>query len=147
MNYFPQNMKKQCHYNEFNDNLIIDRIENILIYGYGMARKKVDEFERMYFEFSFGNGKRAIGTKIYDNIFQILFIDCNHLVCIDSSRNKKIKQKFSCPSIFEKTSNEIVTEQFCSKEIIQMLIDSAREGKYSNIDDFIQDYDDLFVEV
>ena len=144
MNYFPQNMKKQCHYNEFNDNLIIDRIENILIYGYGMARKKVDEFERMYFEFSFGNGKRAIGTKIYDNIFQILFIDCNH---IDSSRNKKIKQKFSCPSIFEKTSNEIVTEQFCSKEIIQMLIDSAREGKYSNKDDFIQDYDDLFVEV
>ena len=70
---FSPNMKTQYHYNEFDDNLIIDRIESILINGYGMPKRKVDEFERMYFEFSFGNGKRVIGTKIYDNIFQILF--------------------------------------------------------------------------
>lgn len=89
------NMKKQYHYNEFDNDQIIDRIEYILIEGYGLKREKVDEFERMYFEFSFGNGKRAIGTKIYDNIFQILFIDCNHLVCIDSSRKVKTKLKFT----------------------------------------------------
>ncbi len=144
---FSANIKKQYHYNEFDDNLIIDRIETILINGYGMTRKKVDEFERMYFEFSFGNGKRAIGTKIYDNIFQILFIDCNHLVCIESARNIKLKNGFSYPSVFEKVNNEITIEQFQHEELFQMLIDSAREGAYTNIDDFIQDYDDLFVEL
>ena len=47
-------------------------IINILINGYGTSKKKVDEFEKLYFEFSFFNGKRAIGTKIYDNIFENL---------------------------------------------------------------------------
>lgn len=144
---FSPNMKTQYHYNEFDDNLIIDRIESILINGYGMPKRKVDEFERMYFEFSFGNGKRVIGTKIYDNIFQILFIDCNHLVCIGSSRNIKLKSGFNYPSSFEKVSNEINIKQFEREELIELLMDSARNGAYTSIDEFIKDYDELFIGV
>ena len=68
-------MKKQYHYNEFNDNKFIDRIESILVNGYNMTQEKVDEFERTYFEFAFGNGKRVIGTRIFENIFQMWFIN------------------------------------------------------------------------
>ena len=57
---FVPNMKQQYHYNQFDDNNIIDIIESILINGYGMTRDKVDEFERMYFEFSFSNGKHVM---------------------------------------------------------------------------------------
>lgn len=142
---FAPNMKKQYHYNQFDDNNIIDRIESILINGYGMTRDKVDEFERMYFEFSFSNGKRVIGTKIYENIFQILFIDCNHLICIESSRNVKIKNGYSVPSIFEKVDRNITVKQYNRGELLELLIDSARNGTYTNMDDFIKDYDDLFV--
>lgn len=71
--FFSPAVKTQFHYNEFDDNKVIDRIENILIDGYGIPKQKVDEFERLYFEFSFSNGKRAIGTRIYDNIFEIVY--------------------------------------------------------------------------
>ena len=144
---FTANMKKQYHYNEFTDDLIIDRIEDILVKGYKMPKSKIDEFERNYFEFSFGNGRRVIGTKVYDNIFQILFIDCNHLVCIDSSRNVNLKNSFNYPSTFGKVNNEMELKQIEREELLDSLIDSARNGSYSNIKDFVEDYDDLMVNV
>ena len=110
-----------------------------------MTRQKVDEFERMYFEFSFSNGKRVIGTKIYENIFQILFIDCNHLICIESSRNVKIKNGYSVQSVFEKVDRNITVKQYDREELLELLIDSARNGAYTNMEDFIKDYDDLFI--
>ena len=142
--FFSPAIKTQFHYNEFDDNKVIDRIENILINGYGISKKKVDEFERLYFEFSFSNGKRAIGTKIYDNIFEILFIDCNHMVCLESCRVPKIKMKYNCPSSFGRFDKEISITEFNKEELLEMLIDSARNGDYNNIDDFVKDYDDLF---
>ena len=142
--FFSPAIKTQFHYNEFVDYKVIDRIENILIDGYGMTKKKVDEFEGLYFEFSFSNGKRVIGTKKHDNIFEILFIDCNHLVCFESSRTPKIKMKYSYPSIFGKTDNTTNIEEFAQEELFKMLIDSIRHGDYSNMDEFIKDYDDLF---
>ena len=144
---YSLNMKKQYHYNEFSNKLIIDRIESILINGYCMPKAKVDEFERMYFEFSFGNGKRAIGTKIYNNIFQILFIDCNHLVCIDSSRNIKLKDAFSYPSFFENFNNDINIKQYEREKLFEMLIDSAHKGAYKNVEELIKDYEELFMTV
>lgn len=143
---FSPNMKVQYHYNEFEDNLIIDRIESILVNGYGMPKRKVDEFERMYFEFSFGNGKRVIGTKIYNHIFQILFIDCNHLVCTQSSRNKNLKSSFHYPSSFEKVNNEmnIKNKQL---EVLDLFIDSAKKGVYSSVEELIRDYEELFATI
>lgn len=142
--FYSPAIKTQLHYNEFNDNKIINRIENILIEGYGIPKKKTDEFERLYFEFSFSNGKRAIGTKIYDNIFEILFIDCNHMICLESCRSQKIKMKYNFPSLFGKFDTPLNTHELEIKEIIEMLIDSMRNGEYTNIEDFLKDYDDLF---
>ena len=144
---FTANMKKQYHYNEFTDDLIIDRIEDILVKGYKMPKSKIDEFERNYFEFSFGNGRRVIGTKVYDNIFQILFIDCNHLVCIESSRNVNLKNSFNYPSTFGKVNDETELKQIEREELLDSLIDSARSGSYVNIKDFVEDYDDLMVNI
>ena len=123
---------------------MIDRIENILISGYGISKKKVDEFERLYFEFSFSNGKRAIGTKIYDNIFEILFLDCNHMVCLEFCRTAKIKMKYNCPSLFGKFDKEISITELEKEKLLEMLIVSVRNGDCTSINDFVKDYDDLF---
>lgn len=142
--FFSPAVKTQFHFNEFDDNKVIDRIENILVNGYGITKKKVDEFERLYFEFSFSNGKRVIGTKIDSNIFEILFMDCNHMVCLESCRTPKIKMKYNCPSLFGKIDKTIMPEEFDREELLKMLIDSARNGDYCNMEEFIKDYDDMF---
>lgn len=141
--FYSMNMQTQFHYNEFDDNKVIDRIESILTNGYKMTQTKVNEFERLYFEFSFGNGKRAIGTKIYNNVFEILFLDCNHMVCLESSRNLKIKMLFNFPSIFGVVEDREFQNEFDNNELINILLEDARNGKYNNINDFIMDYDDL----
>lgn len=142
--FFSPAVKTQFHYNEFDDNKVIDRIENILIDGYGIPKQKVDEFERLYFEFSFSNGKRAIGTRIYDNIFEILFIDCNHMVCLESCRTLKIKMKYNFPSLFGRFDKEVEFSDFNREKLLEMLIDGARKGDYTSVGDFVKDYDDLF---
>lgn len=137
------NYKKQFHYNEFNDNLIIDRIERVLIDGYKMPENKVNEFERLYFELSFSNGIRLIGTKIDNNIFEILFIDSNHMICKESSRMLNIKEKYEYPSIFNNIEKNINIKEYEHIELLEMLIDSAKKGGYNKIEDFINDYEEL----
>ncbi len=142
--FFSPAIKEQFHYNEFNDDKVIDRIENILINGYVMTRQKVDEFERLYFEFSFSNGKRVIGTRVYDNIFEILFIDYNHMVCLESSRTPKIKMKYSYPSIFGNFDKNVSHEEIDEETKLRLLIELAKKKEYANIDELIKDFDDLF---
>lgn len=141
--FFSANVKKQLHYNEFDDNDIIDRIESILMYGYYMPKKKVEEFERLYFEFSFNNGKRVIGTKIDKNILSILFIDCNHLVCPDSSRMLKIKEGFNYPGLFEQVVSSDDIKQYGELKLLNELVTAARNGEYKTVSEFVKDYDEL----
>ena len=131
--------KKELHYNEFHDDKIIDVIENILFDGYGMSRNKIDDFERTYFEISFSNGKRVIGTKIYDNVFELLFIDCNHMVCIDSSRMIKKKMKYNYPGLFAKIDNNENYREYEKDELLKMLIMEAKNGEYNDINEFVND--------
>ena len=109
-----------------------------------MPKEKVDEFERLYFEFSFGDGKRVIGTRINHNIFEILFIDCNHLVCKKSSRSPKIKMRFNVPSVFGREIIKDEIKNYDERELIELLIEDARMGAFENIDDLIKEYDSLF---
>lgn len=141
--FFSPAIKVQFHYNEFNSNKIIDRIEEVLMNGYNMPRRKIDEFEKLYFEFSFSNGKRAIGTKSYDNIFEILFVDCNHMICIESCRNYKKKMQYDYPSYFGRFDKAVDVHEFEREELLAMLIDSAKSEAYSSLEKFILDYDDL----
>lgn len=138
--FFVPSVKTQFHYNEFTDDEIIDRIERVLTDGYGMPYEKVKEFERMYFEFSFNDGKRAIGTRIYDNIFSILFLDPNHLICAESSRNVKSKLSFSIPGVFAKLKNDALSkEEFNQNEFLKMIIQDYNMGKYTSMEDIVND--------
>lgn len=141
--FYSVNMQKQFHYNKFKEKREIERIENVLIKGYSMPKEKVDEFERLFFEFSFGNGKRAICTMIYDNIFEVLFIDCNHMICLESCRDVNKKTLFGIPSLFvwdEKKSKAKDDEKI---ELINMLMEDAKNNKYHSVDDLIKDYEEL----
>lgn len=138
--FFVPDVKQQFHYNEFTEDIIIERIEKVLIEGYKMPPNKVQEFERLYFEFSFNDGKRVIGTKIYDNIFSILFLDPNHLICSESSRNVKSKMLFSIPGVFQKWQNDMLSKQdFNQNEYLKMIVEDYNAGKYQNMDSIIED--------
>lgn len=134
--FFEPSTKRQFHYNEFKGDEVIDKIEKVLIEGYKMTREKVDEFERMYFEFAFIDGKRVIGTKICSNIFSILFLDPNHLICDKSSRYMKNKMLYSIPSVFGRVEDDFLSkEDFDINEYLQMLIVDCECGKLSSIED------------
>ncbi len=107
----------------------------------------VSQFERLFFEFSFNNGKRVIGTKIYGNLFEILFIDCNHMICIDSSRVLKMKEGFKVPSAFKMENSSKDVEEYGKTELVEMLVDMGRSGLYGTIEEFIKDFDDLLEKV
>lgn len=138
--FFEPSVKNHFHYNEFTDDNTINKIEKVLTCGYNMPHKKVKEFERMYFEFSFNDGKRVIGTKIYDNIFSILFLDPNHLICEESSRNVKNKMNFSIPGIFTKLKNNtLAKKEFNQNEYLKIIIEDYHNGKYISMEDIIND--------
>ena len=141
--FYSPEVKEQLHYNKFTDNKIIDRIENILIDGYGMVSEQIKQFERMYFEFSFSNGKRVISTMIYNNIFEILFIDSNHMVCLESCRNIKRKMKFEISSLFDKQVVDEVKKEYAKIVLFEMIIDDAKNGVYENINELIADFEAL----
>ena len=143
---FEPSLKSQFHYNEFSDKNIINRINKVLINGYGMSKDKVKEFEDMYFEFSITNGRRVIGTRVYDDIFEILFIDNNHMICLESSRNIKIKENSEYPGVFGKIDKEEKYKEYEKSELLQMLIEDLRKGLYSTTD-FIKEYDELFATI
>lgn len=141
---FDYSLKEQYHYNEFDDQTIIKRIENVLIDGYQMNSKIVEQLEGMYFEFYFSNGKRAIGTKIDENIFSILFLDPNHLICKESSRNVKMKERFMIPTILEGWDNSIEVKNEVSKnDYIKIIIESMENNTYEKFEEVSNDLKDV----
>lgn len=135
--------KEQFHYNEFDVEEDINRIEMVLNEGYGFPKDKIQEFERLYLEFSFSNGKRAIGTRIGDNLIEILFIDTNHMVCLESCRNKKQKMMFEYPSLFEIYDLNKDYKEYDKETLFSMLLEDAEKGVYSDLNEFIEDCRDI----
>lgn len=103
--FFEPATKKRFHLNQIEDDDIVSRIEHVLINGYSFPEKKVEQFEKTYIEFQISDGKRVFAHKV-DEILYPLFIDCNHLICKDSSRNFKAKQSYNVKSSFVKQSEE-----------------------------------------
>lgn len=141
--FYSPHVKKQLHFNLLTDSIIINKINNILINGYGLPKGFIDNIESYYCEFSFSNGKRVIGYLINNNTFGVLFIDNNHLVCIDSSRNVKTKMLFNYPSLFGSYVDNGVSIDV--DELIKMMFDDAKNGYYGTLDEFIRAYEDLGV--
>lgn len=122
--FYFLHIKKQFHFNLLNDKLIVKRIKHILIDCYGFPNKLLLEMKNSFCEFSFSNGKRVIGYLINNNTFGVLFIDNNHLVCIDSSRNVKTKMLFNYPSLF---GSYVDNEVSIDDELIRMMFDDAKK--------------------
>ena len=140
-------MKKQYHFNIFDEKTeehkkSIDIIEEILIKGYKMPKTKVEEFERLYIEFQFRNGKRAIGTIIEGNIFSILFLDPNHLICADSSRDVNRKRGFMQKVAFQKWSKEDFYN-YDAKELLIEMQHKFENGEYGSMNDMDKDLKDI----
>ena len=135
--FFNFGSKKKLHQNKIDKDETIDSIEKILQEGYGLPKGKVDEFERNYVEFAFSDGKRIIGTFINGSVFAPLFIDNNHLVCIDSSRDVEKKQAYKIKGIFGGWSDDDLKKiRTCdAEEILNYFVDKCKDGDYASIGD------------
>ena len=51
--------------------------------------------------------------------------------------------KYDCPILFGKIDRNKNVSEFKKEELFTMLIDSARNGEYISIEEFVRDYDDL----
>lgn len=136
---FSTNVKRLFHLNQIYDNKSIDLIEKVLIEGYGFPLEFVDNFERTYIEFSTKNGKRVIAALMYGTLFECLFLDPNHFICPEKSRNKKMKELFAIPSAFQKWNDETVDlKEPMLKEYIGMIIDDYENGKINNLEEAME---------
>ena len=122
-------IKKKFHLMRIDRDEHIDRIEIILKECYGYPQKKIDEFYREYYEFQISDGKRVIWYKL-DNKICPLFIDSNHLVCIDSTRNPKCKMRYSIPSSFSHLGESELSLH--DKKIVSFLKEIIEEFESDN---------------
>ncbi len=146
---FDSRNKRQAHCHIIETKEEIDLIEKILLEGYKFPENRIKEFEKTYYQFSLDNGSRIIFHKI-DNIFILLFIDNNHMIYKNKSRNIKIKEAHKFPSLlapnkipYTEEENKIRTEIIT---LISMCDTKNKEVK--EIVDILKeiiDYQDIYV--
>lgn len=132
--------KRKFHFHKIKDDQEIDRIENVLLNGYSLPQMKVDSYEKDYYQFCYGrSGERAIGYLAL-GIFTFLFLDPNHLVYKESSRNLKEKLMYGCKGILDFDRETGIFENECERiEYVKMLVEDSEKGNYEKIDTFARD--------
>ena len=137
-----KSLKETLHLNLIDREEHIERIEIILKDDYGYPQGKIDEYDKEYYEFQISDGKRVIWHKV-DNVIHPLFIDCNHMVCIDSSKTVKAKMKYSIESSFSHLNEDALNTQDKSiVDFIAMIIEDFELGQEvvaENIVDLLKD--------
>lgn len=126
--------KNKYHFNFFDRDDSIDRIECILENCYGFSPNLIAEFDRNYLEFTFFNGQHVIGILVGKSIIEILFLDVNHLVCDGSSRNIKSKMKYNYPSVFSdwgKYKNDNINK-------LDFILECIRDGDITDVKDILE---------
>ena len=143
--FFDFGSKNKIHQNRIDKDETIDTIEKILQEGYNFPIGKVNEFERNYVEFAFGDGKRVIGTFINGSVFAPLFIDNNHLVCIDSSRDVEKKKTFKIKGLFNGWNDTDLkkVQAYDAEEFLKYFVDKCKAGEYSSIDDICKEMEEF----
>lgn len=141
---FSNEIKNKFHLKNITNDNHIDRIEKVLREGYSFPDKLIEQFERTYTEFDFKDGKRVIAATLYGSLFEFLFLDPNHMICIDSSRFPKKKNTFSVKSTIEGwTDNDLTKKEPLDVEYIDMLVDDYEHGRIISKDEFIEQYKEL----
>lgn len=132
--FFELSTKKEYRLNQFDDEEIVDRIEHILINGYSFSRKKIEQFEKTYWEFQISDGKRVICHRV-DEILYPLFIDCNHMICKESSRNFKAKLRYNIKSSFVKQEQKDLSKKDLEmKDNLEMIIKESSDCELTKED-------------
>ena len=139
---FNTKNKRQLHCHPIREKREIERINNVLLNGYNFPKETVDNFENYYFEFSLDNGSRVIFVKI-DNIFELLFIDNNHMIYKESSRFLKHKETYEYPSCLGKINFEHDYDEKSVREVVEILIESHKNGEFESLDEFVDNLEEL----
>lgn len=111
-------LKEAFHLKQIDRNEHINRIEDVLKTCYRYPEEKIEQFDREYYEFQISDGKRVIWHKV-DNIICPLFVDCNHMICIESCRSEKMKMNYSVESSFSHLGERELTKK--DKSIIEFI--------------------------
>lgn len=133
---FNSKLSRQLHCHPIRESKPINRIKKILKIGYNFSDNVLESFEDNYYEFALDNGERVIFVKV-DNIFELLFIDNNHMVYKESSRLLKNKQLYECPSCFGVINFADEPQEYNTKEILKLVIKDYEDGNISDLDEFV----------
>lgn len=129
-------LRERFRYHPINDRGEIERIEKVQIEGYMVNKTFIEQHEWSYYQFEFGpNGYRLIMTKL-GAIFIPLFVDSNHLIYRNSSRDKEKKMEYKIPFVacddYLKSCDEKDDFEFCKS-----LVEEFRSGIIESKEDFI----------
>lgn len=114
----------------------VDRINKVLKDGYIFNDEKIKSFENTYYEIPLG-GQRIICSRI-DNMFELLFIDSNHMIYKETSRFLKVKNDFEYPSCFGKIKFSKDYKEKCVDDFIHMIVEDYDSGVCIDIKDIIE---------
>ena len=134
---FETSRQRKMHCHLIDSELEVNRIETVLKNGYNINNKTIENFEKHYYQFALKSGERVICVKT-DNYIQLLFIDNNHMIYKESSRDLKNKEIFEYPSCFSKINFEQDFEEYKTLEIVKMLIEDYKNGKITNLSEFVE---------
>ena len=135
-------IKHQLHFHPIEGKREIERINDVLLNGYHFSKDMVMNFENSYYEFSLDNGSRVIFVKI-DNIFELLFIDNNHMIYKESSRILKHKESYSYPSCLGKINFSYDYDEKSAREILEIMLEAYKNGEFDNLNDFVNNLKEL----
>lgn len=128
----------RMHCKQINRNEEVGMINMVLREGYNVPDGTIEQYDGEYHEIGLANGGRLIAVKD-QNVFRILFVDCNHLISAGSSRLKEAKSNYGYPAMFEiDESNRDNSDKQTSieYEFMQMVMG----GRYKSIKELKNDY-------
>lgn len=134
---FDKSTKGQLHCHPIEDQCEVSRINNVLLNGYSFPRKTIENFENSYYEFSLDNGSRVIFVKV-NNIFELLFIDNNHMIYKESSRFLKHKESYGFPSCLGKINPKCDYEEKKITEVIKIMIEAYKNEEFNDLEEFVK---------
>lgn len=143
---FDKGTKHQLHCHPIEDEREVSRINDVLLNGYEFSQKMVENFENSYFEFSLDNGSRVIFVKV-NNIFELLFIDNNHMIYKESSRFLKHKDSYEFPSCLGKINFERDYEEKSIIDVIRIMVEAYENREFNDLEDFVKNLMELIEDV
>lgn len=136
-------LREVYHLNKIDRENHIERIEYVLKNCYNYPQEKIEQFDKEYYEFQISDGKRVFWHRL-DNIICPLFIDCNHMICIDSTRDEKMKMHYCVESSFSHLGErELNAEDMSIVEFLKFIIEDYENDNSISADGIVDILKDI----